>query len=122
MAVSARTKATSGAWRGTRRIVIAVLVTATLVVAGQWTLHRSYFRVQRVTVSGISQESRSVILARSGLNSHPAMIDVSASDVARSLERLPWVAVARVVLKWPHTVIITVVERRAVAVAADSRG
>lgn len=96
---------------------LVVLVAATLVVGGQWVLHRSYFSVQRVEVVGNAHESDAAILAATGLSRHPAMIDVNTTAVASRVDSFAWVKHTRVEMKWPHTVIITVTERTPVAVA-----
>ena len=44
------------------------------------------------------------------------MIDLSLGASARAIERLPWIATARVRRSWPDTVIVTVTERAPVAV------
>jgi cell division protein FtsQ len=109
-------------WRWLRRGLLAVLVLVTLAFFGQWILHRSFFSVQHVRVSGATHETRAEILAVTGLGAHPAMIDVHSSAVAHDLDALPWVASAKVVLRWPDTVTIAVTERVPVAVAYGAKG
>ncbi len=100
--------------------VIAVLVGVTLYVAGNWTLHRSFLSVQHVDASGLHHESLDRVLLVTGLNLHPAMIDVNDEVVEHRIERLTWVATATVTKKWPSTVVVKVVERKPVAVVYDS--
>jgi cell division protein FtsQ len=124
---SARERAAHSPWRWSRRLALAALVAATLIVAGQWVLHRSYFSVRDVSVRihsvGAPHESDTALIEAAGLASHPAMIDVQTSRIARRLEeRFPWVQRAVVLMRWPHSVSITVTERTAVAVARDDAG
>jgi cell division protein FtsQ len=109
-------------WRWTRRVVITVLIAATLVYAGQWTLHRSFLSAQHVLLSGNVHETRSELLAVTGLDRHPALIDVSTSQMERRLDALHWVASSKVVVRWPDTVTIAVTERVPVAVAYRAKG
>jgi cell division protein FtsQ len=89
---------------------------ATLISVGDWSLHRSYFSVRVVHINSLAHESRNYVMAVSGLNDHPAMIDVSDAVIVRRIERLRWVASASVTKKWPDSMTIHVVERVPVAV------
>lgn len=93
-----------------------ILVTA-LVLGGQWTLHQSFLSVQHVSLVGVRHESSAQVLAASGLERHPAMIDVSARSIEKDLTGLPWIHSVSVSKHWPNTVIVTVFESVAVAVA-----
>ena len=104
------------------RLSLLVLLGVTLIVSGNWVLHRSFFLVQDVTLRGVVHESRAQILLRSGLASHPAMIDVNDGVIEHRLEQFRWVATAHVSKQWPHTLVITVVERSPAAVVHDSHG
>jgi len=103
--------------RWPRRLIISALVVATLVLGVRWVLHRSYFSVEHVTISGLSHESYDAVLARSGLAGHPAMIDVNPGLVTRHVESFTWIRSATVQRRWPNTVAIVVHERTPVAVA-----
>ncbi|MGC2484617.1 MAG: FtsQ-type POTRA domain-containing protein [Acidimicrobiales bacterium] len=101
--------------------LIALGVAVTLIVLGlQWTLHRPYFRVEHVVVSGNVHESVAAVLGRSGLNSHPSMVNLSESQLKERLETLPWVGSVTVTKKWPNTVELAIHENVAVAVAFTS--
>jgi cell division protein FtsQ len=94
-----------------------VLGTAALL-GGRWVLHEPIFRVEHVTLSGAHHETRAQVLAVTGLAARPAMIDVSTSAIAQDVERLPWVASARVELSWPNSLRIVIDESRVVGVAS----
>jgi cell division protein FtsQ len=98
---------------------VGVLVTA-LVFGVQWTLHQSYFRVQHVTFVGLRHEGAVEVLHASGLGHHPSMISVTDAAIKHSLSRFPWINSVAVTKHWPNTVVVTVHESVAVAVAFTS--
>src|SRR5215472_10123631 len=95
--------------------VIAV-VSALLAVA---VLHSPLVVVRRPRVSGEVQTAPADILTAGGLTGHPLMISLSLTGAATAIERLPWVATARVRRSWPDTVIVTVTERVPVAIVVS---
>ncbi|HTT60030.1 MAG TPA: FtsQ-type POTRA domain-containing protein [Acidimicrobiales bacterium] len=98
--------------------LVSVGVAVTLLVLGlQWALHRPYFRVEQVVVTGNVHESVAAVLGRSGLSSHPSMVNLNESLIKERLETLPWVASVTITKKWPHTVELAIHENVAVAVA-----
>lgn len=101
----------------TKILVGAGLVLTTVVLGGQWALHQSFFEVHHVSLQGVRHESQGQVLAASGLEAHPAMIDVSASSIEKNLVSFPWIESVTVTKHWPSTVIVTVHEGSAVAVA-----
>lgn len=105
---------------GRRRLTV-VLASAAVVaaVAGGLASTRSpVLDVDRVEVRGASHTSRADVVSVTGLGSHRRMVDVRPGAVARAVERLPWVAHARVIRQWPATVRIDLQERVPVAVVA----
>lgn len=105
-----------------RVVVLTVLVVATVVVGGRAILHLSYFRVQRVVVTGLVHESTRDVEVVTHLDSHPPMIDLDNAALAADVEKLPWVLSASVREQWPHTVDITVVPETACGVAHGAHG
>lgn len=95
---------------------LGLLVTA-LALGAQWTLHQSFLRVQHVTFVGLRHESSTAVLAASGLTSHPAMIDVNGATIEKNLSSFTWINSLTVTKHWPSTVVVTVRESVAVAVA-----
>ena len=93
---------------------------ATLAVAGEWVLRQSYFRVQHVTFVGVRHEPLALVLAASGLEAHPTMMDVNAATVKANLAQFAWIDSVRLVKHWPNTVVVTVHESTAVAVAFNA--
>jgi cell division protein FtsQ len=101
-------------------IVLGML--ATLVIVGaQWTLRQSYFRVQHVTVVGLHHESTTAFLNASGLMQHPSMIGLSDASLARRVSSFPWIHSVSLQKHWPNSVVVTVQENVAVAVAFNAK-
>lgn len=109
-------------WTGLIKFsVVAVLTLATLAVAGEWVLRQSYFRVQHVTFVGVHHESLALVMAASGLESHPTMMDVSSSAVKENLAQFMWIDHVTLTKHWPNTVVVSVKEGTAVAVAFGAK-
>ncbi len=101
--------------------LLALGVAVTVIVLGlQWALHRPYFRVEQVVVTGNHHESLAAVLGRSGLSSHPSMVNLNESLLKERLETLPWVGSVTITKKWPRTVELAIHENVAVAVAFGS--
>ncbi|MGD0691532.1 MAG: FtsQ-type POTRA domain-containing protein, partial [Acidimicrobiales bacterium] len=77
--------------RLTRFVVVTVLVLATLAVAGEWVLRQSYFRVQHISFVGVRHEPLALVLAASGLEAHPTMLDVNATTIKANLAQFAWI-------------------------------
>jgi cell division protein FtsQ len=110
--------------RGVRRLTkwlvgVGLLVTA-LTFGAQWTLHQSYFRVQHVTFVGLRHEGVVAVLHASGLETHPSMIGLNDATIERNLSRFPWINSIHITKHWPNSVVVTVHESVAVAVAFSS--
>jgi cell division protein FtsQ len=110
--------------RGSRLLkfsLVALLIAATVVVAGEWVLRQSYFRVQDVTFVGVHHEPLALVEAASGLEDHPTMMDVNSASLKANLVQFPWIKHVALVKRWPHTVVVTVTEAKAVAVAFGAK-
>lgn len=102
--------------RRLRLLLGAVLVSALLV--GGWGATRSpLLDVDGIDVEGASRTTRDEILAASGIRFGQAMVDLDEQGATRAVADLPWVRTASVERRWPDSVVITVVERDAVAAA-----
>ena len=102
---------------GHRRLVAlsAGLTAVALLVTALVLLHSSLLSAKVVHLRGAVHESRAEVLAVTGLSAHPPLADLSTGAAAAALERLPWVASARVVDDWPTGVTVAITERRPVA-------
>ena len=116
-ASAANTSGRSGFAPLTKVLVTLGVSVTVLVLGGQWALHQSFFEVHHVSLSGVRHESSAQVLAASGLNNHPAMIDVSAKSIEKKLQIFPWIDSVSLSKHWPNSVVVTVRESDAVAVA-----
>ena len=103
-----------------RGILFALLALTVLVAGGDWLVHQPFLRVRHVELLGMHHETRAQVLSVSGLGAEPPMIDVRGAAVAQRLRVFPWVARARVTLRWPDTVVVSIAEHHPVAVADDA--
>jgi len=101
--------------------MVTVLVLATLAVAGEWVLRQSYFRVQHITFVGVRHEPLALVIAASGLEAHPTMMGVNDATVKANLAQFAWIDSVVLTKRWPNTVVVTVHESTAVAVAFNAR-
>jgi cell division protein FtsQ len=106
--------------RLTKWLLCVGIVATALTFATQWTLRQSYFRVQHVTFVGLRHESASAVMAASGLSSHPSMVNLSDATIRKNLASFTWINSVKVTKHWPNTVVVTVHESIAVAVAFTS--
>jgi cell division protein FtsQ len=103
-------------------VLLGLILVGGLAAGAIALLHSSLFGARTVVIAGAVHTERGEILAVTGLDRSPPLIDVDPSKMARRLERLPWVATASVRLDWPSTVAVAVVERVPVATARTRYG
>jgi cell division protein FtsQ len=115
-----RTAVTRREGRRRLRLVLLVLAVVALAIGAWMLLHSKVFAARVVRVEGSVHTPAAEVVAVAGLAHDPPMIDVDPGAAAARLERLPWVATATVARHWPDGVVVTVVERRPVAVVATS--
>jgi cell division protein FtsQ len=103
---------------GRRRRRALVLATSTVVAAALafGVLRSPLLEVRRPRVSGEVQTPVGDVLRAAGLVGDPHMIDLNPDAATAAIERLPWIATARVRRSWPDTVIVTLTERTPAAV------
>ncbi len=103
--------------RGRRRLAgLAAVLSALLVVTlALVAVHSPLFAARHVEITGAVHTPPAEVLAVTGLGRRPPLVDVNGGADAARLERLPWVASARVEQRWPDSVRVSIVERHAVA-------
>lgn len=106
----AKRKARTPRWR--RWAIVAVLVAVTLGTTGYLLANSSMFALRYVTVEGTSRLTPTEVLNAATVHEGTSLFRLDPGAVARRVERLPPVADAVVSRKWPHGLIIRVVERR----------
>jgi cell division protein FtsQ len=110
------------AHRRRRRWLAAGTGVALLVGAGVATTRTPLLAVHHVHLGGAVNTSTSAVLAATGLDRKPLMVDVNSGRLRARLQALPWVATATVRRQWPTTVDIRLSERTPVASAVGPGG
>lgn len=88
-----------------------------------WALYQStWFTVDSVRVTGNTRVSAQDVAARAAVTAGVPLISVDIDTITSEVATFPQVAAVRVERAWPHTVLITVVEREPVAVARNAAG
>lgn len=94
------------------RLIGLAAVAGVLVVLAVWAVAFSpLLGVQRVSVRGTQQLTATQVLAAADVKRGTPLLRLDTSAVEHRVERLPDVASASVRTAYPHTVVITVVER-----------
>jgi len=107
--------------RRLRRILVAGAVAA-LVALGIAAVHSPLLAARDVTVTGSRHTPIAEVLAVTGLDRRPPLVDVSDAADASTLERLPWIARATVTRHLPSSVHVAIVERHPIAEVAAGTG
>jgi cell division protein FtsQ len=97
---------------GRRRLHVTLVIASAVVVLGlaYLAVHSPLLNVDHVRISGARREPASVIKRSARVGSGDALPLVDIGAVARRIERLPWVAHARVRREYPGTLAIEVTE------------
>ena len=105
---------------GRKRLHLLIAATSVLVVlaAGLGLARSPLLEVRHVRITPSPHVPVDDVLAAAGLRGRHQLIDVNPVATERSIERLAWVATARVEREWPATVRISVTERVPVAALA----
>jgi cell division protein FtsQ len=102
------------------RTALLLLAGVAVVVGTGWVaLNSSLVAVREVTVEGTSRLSVGQVLDAAAVRGGESLFALDPDGVARRVERLPAVASVDVNRDWPHRVVITVTERRPVAVVTE---
>ncbi|HSS08744.1 MAG TPA: FtsQ-type POTRA domain-containing protein, partial [Acidimicrobiales bacterium] len=104
------------------KIVIAVIASVAPVAVALTITRLPVLAVQHVDVTGDVHTPRAAVLAATGLERHPQMIDLNSGRLRQKLMALPWVASAQIERHWPTTVGIHLSERVPVAEVTGPRG
>jgi cell division protein FtsQ len=104
-----------GRQRNGRRLLIVAAVVVVLAVFGTWLVaFSSVFGVGTVQVRGARLLSVAQVRSAAGISDGTPLVRIDTADVTRRVERLPDVASAEVRTSFPSTVVVSIIERRAV--------
>jgi cell division protein FtsQ len=104
--------------RPRRRLLVVALIVAGLVAvaaAGWWISTSSIFRLRTFTVHGARHTTAARLERLAGVDDRTNVLWVDLSAIEARLRSDPWVLQASIGRKLPSTLLVTVVERRAVA-------
>lgn len=110
--------------KGRKRLIwVAIAAAIVLVLIGAIAvLASSLFDVRTVEIQGAVYTDKAQLAAIVDNVRGEAILLVDTRQVERDLEKIPWVESARVTTSFPHTVLIDIRERKAIATFAGSDG
>lgn len=98
-------------------VMAALVVVAIAIIWGLVSLWRApIFSVDTTVVAGNERLSVERVLARAKVPQGTTLLRLPKGDIVRRLLADPWIGEARVVRRFPHTLLIEVVERKPVAI------
>lgn len=107
----------------TVRTVLLLLAALAVVVGTGWVaLNSSLVAVREVTVEGTSRLTVAQVLAAADVPGGQSLFRVDPDTIESRVRRLPAVGAVVVSRDWPHRVVISVTERRPVAVVTEPDG
>jgi cell division protein FtsQ len=117
------------AWRRERRrrrylrpLLVLLAVGCVAGTAAWVALGSSMFALRSVTVEGVARLTAGQVLDRAALPQGRSLLLIDPAAVAKRVEKLPPVESVDVTRRWPHAIVISVTERRPVAVVAGTSG
>lgn len=99
-----------------------VAVVACLALAGALAVLSPLVDVEHVEVRGASRSDVDEVRRAAGIEPGDPMVTVRVGGAVDAVESLPWVAGATAAREWPSTVVVSVEERAAAAVADAGGG
>lgn len=110
--------------RARRRLrwVIIAIVTVLVVAGGAWLVRSPLLSIGSVDVSGAERSNPLATVEDLSMGTGTPTIDVRAGEIEQAIEVDAWVADATVVVSWPGSIRIDVLEHTPVAVASNSDG
>ena len=100
-----------------RRLLTVAAVIVAVVAVGAWAVLASpLLAVRTVQVDGVRSLTDDQVEQTAGIAAGTPLMRVDTGTAAARVAQLPQVASVEVTRGWPHTVVVTVVERVAVAV------
>lgn len=111
-----------------RRMVLSILICLFLAVGayvapmlGSWIGDLAVLRLTTIQITGASRVPQEEILTASGLSTGMSTLSIDLSSVAKGIEKHPWIETCTVKRILPDRVVISVTERKPVAVIGAER-
>lgn len=95
--------------------ILVVIAVVALVVASMWLIRSPVFSIRQINVTGAQNSDPTSTVVSLGVGIGTPTIDVDGSDIEAALLIDPWVKSVDVVVSWPGSVAIDVVEYEGVA-------
>jgi len=95
----------------------ALLVLLSAYLVYRWLAGSSFLLITDVDLVGGDKLDKKEIIQLSGLGLHANLLTISAGTMEQRIEAHSWVEKAAIEKKWPNRLIITVTERKPVAIA-----
>ena len=74
-----------------------------------------FLKIENITVKGNKQVNTSEVLSFASIEKGLFMLDLKVSEISKKLQKIPWIEKVNIKRKIPHTVVITVHERKPIA-------
>ena len=84
--------------------------------------HSVFFQITAIKIEGNRMTSKEQIAALSRVDIHSNLLAINTSEVKALLESHPWIAGADVIRDWPNRLVITVMEKKPVALLSRDSG
>lgn len=115
---------------GGRRIIFrglgGLLLTAVLIclsaVAYREMCHSDFFQITNIKIEGCKQSSKAGILALSGVDIHSNLLALDTGQVRSAVEGHQWVQSATIRRIWPNQLLISIDEKKPVALISLAEG
>jgi cell division protein FtsQ len=84
--------------------------------------HSDFFQVTALKIEGNRMTSKEQIAALSGIDIHSNLLAINVSEIKSFLESHPWIARVEIIRDWPNRLLITVKEKKPVALISKDTG
>jgi len=110
-------------FRNTFILVALLLCTAVLAQKMYNRLcHSDFFQITAMKIDGNRMTSKEQIAALSKIDIHSNLLAINVSEVKSLLESHPWIARADIIRDWPNRLLISVKEKKPVALLSRDSG
>ncbi|OCC14755.1 Cell division protein FtsQ [Dissulfuribacter thermophilus] len=109
------------------QVLVAVLFIAILIVGGtygirlgwKWLHSTPLFAVQEIKINGINRVKKQWVLHAIDLKDGENILGLKKEDIKERILENPWIKSLKISTDFPHTLVIDIVERRAIAFLKD---
>ncbi len=102
--------------------VLVAIALGGLILGGWWLASAPMFRLKSLTVGDVPRVSRETVIARAALDPRGNVWLLNRGAIERRIEAIPYVATARVHVRFPASVRIDVTQRQPTACVRDAVG